>query len=214
MDRLVLADRRPRTAAIVVGVFGAGVATVAGGPVAGAAVAAYGAFGTLALLRWRRHRRAAEASARALDAVAVLAADLRAGVAPGRALDAALPALAVSDVPPVIRLVERISAAWEVTEEAGSPLADLLDRLEADVRGLDRVGRDAAAQAAGASATSWLLAALPAAGIGVGYGMGADPLRILLRTPVGGVCAGLALLLQLAGTAWSGRLARSIGEAA
>jgi tight adherence protein B len=214
VDRPRLADRRPRSAAVALGLLAGVAATAAGGPVAGVAVAAYGAGGVLAVLRQRRDRRAGEASARALDAVAVLAADLRAGVAPGRALSAALPAFEAPEVRPVTRLVERIAAAWEVAEAAGSPLADLLDRLEADVRVLDRIGRDAAAAAAGASATSWLLAALPVAGIGVGYGMGADPMRILLHTPVGGLCAGLALLLQLAGALWSGRLVRGIGEAA
>ncbi|WP_345625222.1 type II secretion system F family protein [Rugosimonospora acidiphila] len=212
--RPALADRHPRTVAVAAGVFGAAVAVPAGGPVAGAAAAVYATLAALALLRRRRTRRVDEATARALDAVAVLAADLRAGVAPGGALSAALPAFAASDAAPVARLVERLASAWEVAEAAGSPLADLLERLEADVRWLDRIRGHAAAEASGAGATAWLLAALPVAGIGVGYGMGADPLHILFRTPVGGVCAGLALLLQVAGLAWSGRLARSIAGVA
>ncbi len=194
--------------------FSAGVAALAGGPVAGTAAAVYGTLAASMVLRRRRVRRAAEATARALDAVAVLAADLRAGVAAGTALGAALPALSVPDVEPVSRLVDRVTSCWEVAEAAGAPLADLLDRLEADARGLDRVKANAAAQAAGAGATAWLLAALPIAGVGVGYGMGTDPLRILLHTPVGGASAGLALLLQVAGMAWSGRLARGIAGAA
>ncbi|GIH12415.1 hypothetical protein [Rugosimonospora africana] len=205
-----LADRRPRTAAVTVGALGAAIAVLAGGPVAGAAAAVYGTLAASMVLRRRRTRWATEATARALDAVAVLAADLRAGVAPGGALGAALPALSVPDVAPVSRLVDRITSAWEVADAAGAPLAELLDRLETDARGLDRVRANAAAQAAGASATAWLLAALPVAGIGVGYGMGADPLGVLLHTRVGAACAGLALLLQVAGMAWSSRLARGI----
>ena len=38
--------------------------------------------------------------------------------------------------------------------------------------------------------------------------MGADPLRILLHTPIGAACAGVAVLLQLVGLAWTNRLAR------
>lgn len=209
-----LADHRPHTVAATVGAIGAAVATLAAGPVAGAAAAVYGTLAASMVLRRRRVRWSAEATARALDAVAVLAADLRAGTAPGGALSAALPALSVTDVAPVARLVERITSSWEVAEAAGAPLADLLDRLETDARGLDRVRANAAAQAAGATATAWLLAALPVAGIGVGYGMGADPLGILLHTRVGAACAGLALLLQVAGMAWSGRLARGIAGAA
>ncbi|HEY2673903.1 MAG TPA: hypothetical protein VGJ07_26505 [Rugosimonospora sp.] len=210
-NRRSLADRRPRAAAVTVGALGACVAALAGGPVASATAAVYGALAMSVMLRRRRVRRATEATARALDAVAVLAADLRAGAAPGGALSAAMPAFAVPDIAPVARLVDRITSAWEVADASGSPLADLLDRLEADVRGLDRIRASAAAQAAGAAATAWLLAALPVAGIGVGYGMGADPLRILLHTPIGEACAGLALLLQVAGMAWSRRLARAVG---
>src|SRR5689334_14005018 len=81
-----LADRRPRTAATAAGVLSAGVAALAGGPVAGTVAAVYGTLAASMVLRRRRVRRAAEATARALDAVAVLAADLRAGVAPGSAL--------------------------------------------------------------------------------------------------------------------------------
>lgn len=60
------------------------------------------------------------------------------------------------------------------------------------------------------AATAWLLAALPLAGIGVGY-IGADQLRILLHAATGAGCALLALALQVAGLAWSRRLTASMG---
>lgn len=209
-----LLGRRPRAATTAIACLAGSVAWLAGGPVAAAAVAVYAWLGTAGLLRYRSARRTSEATARALDATATLAADLRAGAATAHALRAAMPA--ISPVPGVRtaemeRLGRRVSTALAVSAATGAPLADLLDRLAADAWARTRVRQAASAQAAGATATAWLLAALPLAGIGVGYGMGADPLRVLLHTRTGAGCALVALLLQVAGLAWSRRLARTIG---
>jgi tight adherence protein B len=107
-------------------------------------------------------------------------------------------------------LAGRIEAARRVAEDTGAPLADLLDRLEADASTAIRARASAAAQASGAQATAWLLAALPAAGIALGTGVGADPLHVLLHTPLGALCATAAIVLQIAGLAWVHRLAASI----
>jgi hypothetical protein len=64
------------------------------------------------------------------------------------------------------------------------------------------------AQSAGAYTTSVVLAALPLLGLGIGAGMGADPLRELLFTRLGAVCAIGAVLFQCAGIAWTSRLIR------
>lgn len=189
---------------------------LAGGPVAGAAVAVYAGLAAAGLLRRRAARRRSEAVVRALDATAALAGDLRAGAAPAGALRAAQSGLspaAASGGVEVERLGRRVAAACTVSEATGAPLADLLDRLALDAWARDRIRQAATAQAAGVAATAWLLAALPLAGIGVGYGMGADPLRVLLHTPTGAGCALLALALQVAGLAWSRRLTASIRPA-
>jgi tight adherence protein B len=209
---LLLADRYPLRTAVLVAVVAAVGGYVSGGPVAGVAGAVYATIGVRAVLRRRAARRAAEATTRALDAVAALAADLRAGAVPDEALAIASPALGVANSASIQRLAGRVGGAWQVAEAAGAPLADLLDRLAADARGLERIRLSAAAHAAGAAATTWLLAALPVAGIAIGYGIGADPLQILLGTPVGAACAGVALTLQLAGLAWSARLTRLTGD--
>ncbi|BCJ52846.1 hypothetical protein Asp14428_43210 [Actinoplanes sp. NBRC 14428] len=104
------------------------------------------------------------------------------------------------------RLGELTAAAERLAERTGAPMADLIERIETDARAADRAVAAAAAQVAGAQATALLLAALPAGGIALGYGMGADPLRILLRTPLGGACAVGAVLLQVAGLLWAERL--------
>lgn len=108
----------------------------------------------------------------------------------------------------VRRLATRVRSAWQVAETTGAPLADLLDRLDADARTAARVRQVAASHAAGTWATAWLLAAMPVAGIAIGYGMGADPLHVLLHTALGAACAGAALAFQIGGLAWTARLAR------
>jgi len=56
--------------------------------------------------------------------------------------------------------------------------------------------------------TAALLAALPLFGLLLGAGLGADPLRVLLHTPGGLSCLALGALLECAGIAWTGRIAR------
>ncbi|MEV6694526.1 hypothetical protein AB0M35_23940 [Micromonospora sp. NPDC051196] len=97
-------------------------------------------------------------------------------------------------------------AAVRLADRTGAPLADLIERIEADARSTDRGVAAAAAQAAGARATAWLLAALPLGGIGLGYGIGVDPLQVLLHTPIGGGCAVAAVALQVVGLLWADRL--------
>ncbi|HEV8569295.1 MAG TPA: hypothetical protein VGQ92_19815 [Actinoplanes sp.] len=99
------------------------------------------------------------------------------------------------------------AAVWRLAERTGAPAAELLERIEADARGADRAKASAAAQAAGAQATALLLAALPLGGIALGYGIGADPLQVLLHTPLGAACAASAVVLQSAGLLWADRLA-------
>jgi tight adherence protein B len=198
-----LADH-PRLVTVIL-VIGPGTAAgLAAGPVAALLAAVYGTVGFRAWLRLRRNRiRTVEWTA-ALDGLAELAADLRAGLAPERTLAVTAPRFA-----PVPLVRARVAAALRVAEMTGAPLAALVDRLENDLRGLERVRLSAAAHAAGTRATAALLGVLPVAGIAVGNGMGADPLRVLLRTPVGAGCAMAAVALQLAGLAWTARLSRA-----
>jgi tight adherence protein B len=105
------------------------------------------------------------------------------------------------------QIAQLTAAIWRLAERTGAPAADLVERFEADARGADRAKASAAAQAAGAQATALLLAALPLGGIALGYGIGADPLQVLLHTPLGAACAASAVVLQSAGLLWADRLA-------
>jgi tight adherence protein B len=187
-----------------------GVGLTLAGPVAGLVLAAYGVVGVSA---WRRRiRRQAEdrSRARAVEAVSALAAELRAGQSVPTALAGSAAHLAGSALlgAAAVRVARRVDAAVEVAQASGAALADVLDRLDADLRAVERSRASAQAQAAGAQASALLLAVMPVAGVGLGYLIGADPWRILLHTPLGVGCLVGAMVLQLSGLAWAARLAR------
>ncbi len=196
------------------------LAVAAGGPVAGVVAAVYAVLVGRALVRRANSRQAVAARVNALDELAAIAADLRAGLpvpsplASGL-LSAALPASSRLDarVPlpaPIAsagRLGELASSVWRLAEQTGAAAADLVERIEADGRAADRAAASAAAQAAGAQATALLLAALPLGGIGLGLAIGANPIHVLLHTPLGAACAITAVLLQAGGLLWADRLA-------
>jgi len=193
--------RQPRRSAALAGLVAALVGLLLSGLVAAVAAAAYGALATRALLSRRAAGEERERRRRQLDDLCALAADLRAGL-PGTGTGP----FAESGSPPADRLAGLTRSAVRLAERTGAPLAELVERIEADARAADRGAAAAAAQAAGARATAGLLAVLPVGGIALGYTIGADPLHVLLHTPLGAACALGAVLLQLAGLAWTARL--------
>jgi tight adherence protein B len=208
----------PRRATLLAAGLAAAAGAVLGGPVAAVAGLAYGGLAARTALRRRTVRTADRARRRQLDGLCALAADLRAGLPVGHALSSSAdpamrgaPPSAVrkGSVEPADRISGLAQAAVRLAEQTGAPLADLLERIEADARAMDRGLAAAAAQAAGARATAMLLAGLPLGGIALGYGIGVDPLAVLLHTPIGAGCAVGAIVLQLAGLAWADRLSGS-----
>ncbi|MGC9668202.1 hypothetical protein ACNTMW_16805 [Planosporangium sp. 12N6] len=190
-------------------------AGVPGGVVAAVVTLGYTILGLRAIRRVLADRAVAAARGAALDVVGGLAAELRAGVAPTAAVEAARKALSAGGPDTAVsRTLDRLRAACEVSERLGAPLADLLDRVESDLRGVERVRASVTAQTAGARASAALLALLPLAGVGLGYAMGAQPVHTLFRTPTGAACALGALALQYGGLSWTGRLCRNAVERA
>jgi tight adherence protein B len=102
----------------------------------------------------------------------------------------------------------RVAAAWDLAETVGTPAAAVLGRVALAVRGHAEHVRAVRAELAGARASARLLAALPLVGLLMGIGLGAQPLHVLLETTYGqlALCAGIAL--ELAGLAWTDRIAR------
>ncbi|MFC5803253.1 type II secretion system F family protein [Streptomyces formicae] len=190
--------------------------------------------------RLRARERGRDRERRA-DAVVALcggiAGELRAGRQPGQALltagratgalggaEAAVLAAARfgGDVPAELRRAARepggeglagLAACWLVSVDGGAGLASGLDRLEAALRAEQDQRDGLRAQLAGAWSTVVVLALLPVVGLALGWALGADPLRVLLHTPVGVGCLLTGGLLEAAGVCWAARIVRA-GERA
>lgn len=196
-----------------------------------------GLLAVAALLLGRRvvaeRRRAAVVRlerARALDALSLLAAELRAGRPAPEALDyaaqvamgptaqalaaAAATARLGGDVPAALaiggsavpQVLRSLAACWEVCSATGSGLAAGVDRLEEGLRAAEAHRRAVDAELAGPRATAGLLAVLPVAGIGLASALGAHPIHVLLHTPVGIACLLGGLVLDAVGLLWTRRL--------
>lgn len=208
--------------------------------VLGPVVALLALLAALVLARWSRSRAAVRAAARerarAVEACAALAAELRSGREPADALAAAAlvatgpsqPALTAAaaaarlggDVPAALTsapdsavgaVLRALAACWTVCASSGSGLAAAVERLEEGLRAEQAQQRAVDAELAGPRATAGLLAVLPAAGLLMAAGLGADPLHVLLGTPLGLVCLVIGLGLEGLGLLWTGRLVRRAG---
>ncbi|MEX2289948.1 MAG: type II secretion system F family protein [Mycobacteriales bacterium] len=188
----------------------------------------------------RAHRgAAAEERAGAVEAFGALAAELRAGRPPAEALAAASrvavgplrevlraaaastglggnvaaalrspPTGAPTAVPEVLRA---LAACWTVCATSGSGLAAAVDRLAEGLRAEHAQRRAVDAELSGPRATAGLLAVLPLGGLLMAGGLGADPLQVLLHTPLGLVCLTAGLALEGCGLWWTHRLVARAG---
>jgi tight adherence protein B len=180
-----------------------------------------------------RRRRDERERARAVEACAVLAAELRSGrsaapaleaaaeVAYGataQALRAAASAAALGgDVPVALtgpaptsavpELLRGLAACWTVCAATGSGLAAAVERLGEAQRAAAEQRRAVEVELAGPRVTARLLALLPVVGLVLAAGLGAAPLDFLLGTLPGRVCLLLGLVLEVVGLRWTGRLA-------
>ncbi len=93
-----------------------------------------------------------------------------------------------------------LAVACDTAEQAGSPLVDVLTGFAAALRSDEQAATDRAAAMAGPRATATVLSALPVAGGGLGFLLGANPVTTLVGTGPGRV-----VLLAGAGAWASGR---------
>ncbi|MBN1173913.1 MAG: type II secretion system F family protein [Micromonosporaceae bacterium] len=195
----ILLAERPGIGRVLAGIGGATLAGVLGGPVAAVVCGAYAGIGISYWHTSCARRRAARARRESIDAISEIAAELRAG----------MPLLAAGRIPdPDAAFI--VAAARRVSERLGAPLADLLDRVEADLRARTRADTEVAAQLAGTRATAVLLSAMPLAGVALGASLGTDPLHHLLHTRAGALCALTALGLQCLGLLFTSWLVRGV----
>lgn len=191
-------------------------------------------------LRTRARERARAARAAEVVALCgAVVGELRAGAQPGQALTAAIrrtapgpggPGVAEAgvlaaaafggDVPGALRQAAResgaeglagMAACWRVSVDGGAGLAAGLDRLEGALRAERDRQESLRAQLAGARSTAVVLALLPLVGLLIGTGLGADPLRVLLHTPMGWGCLVAGGVLEVLGLLWCRRIVR-MGE--
>jgi tight adherence protein B len=207
------------------------------GPVAAALAVGVTAF----VVRWRiRRRRGQDAAAEragAVEACGVLAAELGAGRAPADALAAAAEVAAgparealraaaaaagagenvgstlagAAPASAVAPLLRALGACWGVCATSGSGLAAAVQRLEEGLRADQAQRRAVDAELAGPRATAALLAVLPGIGLLMAAGLGADPLHVLLGTPLGLACLAVGLTLDGLGVLWTARLVEQAG---
>ena len=149
------------------------------------------------LTRAASDRAGRRADAALAESVGSLAADLRAGQQPAEAL------AAISN--PAMRH-RAVAAVWSVSERSGAPAAAVLDRVEQDLRARQAQRREVAAALAGARSTGSLLAVMPLLGIGLGAGMGAHPLTVLMGQPRGQVALVTGVVLGALGVLWTSRI--------
>lgn len=105
--------------------------------------------------------------------------------------------------PGVLDAVGWLALATDVIDRSGAPSAAVYDGLaEGVLAELARVDEEEVALAA-ARTTAALLAALPFAGAGLGYAMGANVVGILVGSPVGRVCLVLGIAAWAGGRRWT-----------
>jgi tight adherence protein B len=102
-------------------------------------------------------------------------------------------------------------AGWQLAQRTGAPLADVLDGVAGALRQESALAADVEAALAGPRATVRLLTVLPIGAVALGQLIGAHPLRVLVMTGPGQVCAVGGLLLLGLGRWWMARLVRGVG---
>ena len=157
------------------------------------------------------------------SAVHLLVAELQAGGRPADVLAAAADAGRVAAFEAAARAAARgedvasvlaadpslvpVGVAWSVAARYGAPLADVLERVGADLDARDLQAGRVAALLAGPRASSALLTGMPALGLVLGSALGAKPLAFLFGTRAGQFALLGGVVLDAAGALWTGWLA-------
>ncbi|MBC9227133.1 hypothetical protein GL325_12440 [Aeromicrobium sp. 636] len=175
--------------------------------------------------RWRRgraRRRRTVVREECQGVIDGLVAELRTGAPPVVALQraaadtgalgsAAVAAAGGGDVPAALVAEGRrdgahplaeIGRAWAVAESCGAPLSPTLEQVRETLREERELERELASGVAPARATAALMVAMPPLGLGLGSGLGVDPLHVVLTTVPGALCVAAGVGFALAGVRW------------
>lgn len=226
-ERKRLRARRPNALTLTI------VAAVTGWLVAGPAGAVAAALLTLTIRGQLRTRAASRDALTAVDGLAeamrTLVAGLHAGAHPARAAEAAAAdahtqtratmraiasaasldgdlAVVVHESPALAPPLARLATAWQLAQRHGLPLADVLDAVRRDLEQRARFTRQVLARMAGPRSSALALSLLPVLGLALGTATGANPLAVLMDTPLGQASLVVGVTLLCAGMAWSARI--------
>ncbi len=178
---------------------------------------------------WLRRRAAEQVARGVVEGCAVLAANLRVGQVPSRALQTAAAACPVlrpahetlhlgGDVAavwfrqaagPGAGGLRELARAWRVAERTGASLTSTLEQVVAGQTSDRALQQVVASELSAPRATGKVMAALPALGLGMGYLLGGDPLQWLAAGPAGWTCTVLGVALACGGVLWIEALARA-----
>lgn len=98
---------------------------------------------------------------------------------------------------------QSVGRVWRLAIATGCPIAGPVSNLEFDAQSQRQHNRQIDALLAGPNATAALLAALPIFGLVMGSAIGANPLRVLTSTPIGGVALIIGTALTVTGMLWT-----------
>jgi tight adherence protein B len=180
------------------------------------------------LLAWaRRFLRPTPGPDARVMAVTGLAAELRAGRSPERALVAVAQDVwprtcAVAswggDVVGALRaeddhIAAHLAACWQIGSATGARLSDIIENLARAERDAAEARVELRASLAGPRATARMLALLPLLGVGLGYLLGADPITWFVTDPLGPPMLIVGALLTGAGVVWTRRITGQVESA-
>lgn len=214
------------------------VTLLVAGPAGAVAAAAVLATGSLLFRRSVAERRRRQGMTDVVLALRMLGRELRSGAEPSAAADRAIvtargegaavlaglsqlvrvgdrsqtslagPVLPVLASPGSAALA-RLAVGWRLTAKYGVALAPMVDSLASELA--EQLAADAqrAGQVAGPRTSGYVMAALPLLGLALGSGMGAEPIRVLLDSPVGNILLLVGVTLICSGLLWAARI---VGE--
>ncbi len=105
-------------------------------------------------------------------------------------------------------IVHRLARGWALSAQYGVPWAALIETVSIDLDDRLRAAARRRAQVSGPRVSGYVLAVLPALGILLGAGMGANPLSVLLFTGAGHLMLLVGCTLSCAGLLWTARIVR------
>ncbi|MHA6779894.1 type II secretion system F family protein [Pseudonocardia saturnea] len=111
--------------------------------------------------------------------------------------------------PEVRAEIERLAAAWTLSDRHGVPLAELLAGARADLVWRVQFAARVRAELAGPRATALVLTGLPGLGLALGQLVGADPVGVLRGGLLGQALLVTGVALAVTGVAWSEQILRA-----